>query len=44
MGQKRLGWLADLSVAFKRHRQGRSGWFIELKGDRLRVRSTELPP
>jgi hypothetical protein len=33
MGQKRLGWLADLSVAFKRHRQGRSGWFIELKNE-----------
>lgn len=37
-------WLAELSTAFKRHRQGRTGWFIELSGDRLRVRSTELPP
>jgi integrase len=37
-------WLADLSRSFKRHRQGRSGWFVEVSRDRLRVVSAELPP
>jgi integrase len=37
-------WLPDLSRAFKRHRVGRPGWFIELHRDRLRIRSRELPP
>lgn len=37
-------WLAELSTAFRRHRQGRTGWYIEVSGDRLRVRSVELPP
>lgn len=44
MGAKREGWLADLSRAFKRHRQGRSGWFLRVKRDRLRLLSDELPP
>ena len=44
MAQGRPRWLAELSAQFKRHRQGRTGWFIELSGDRLRVRSAELPP
>jgi len=43
MALDRPKWLADLSRAFKRHRQGRSGWFIELHGERLRVLSAELP-
>jgi integrase len=37
-------WLADLSRGFKRHRQGRTGWTVELMRDRLRVVSGELPP
>ena len=37
-------WLQELSSGFMRHRHGRAGWFVELTGDRLRVRSTELPP
>jgi hypothetical protein len=37
-------WLADLSRGFKRHRQGRSGWTVEVMRDRLRVVSGELPP
>jgi integrase len=44
MAASRPRWLAELSTAFKRHRQGRTGWFIEVSGDRLRVRSAELPP
>ena len=44
MAKNRPKWLAELSTGFKRHRQGRAGWFVELKGDRLRVVSTELPP
>jgi integrase len=36
-------WLTDLSAGFKRHRQGRSGWFVEVNRDRLRVVSAELP-
>jgi integrase len=37
-------WLADLSRAYKRHRQGRAGWTLEVMRDRLRVVSSELPP
>lgn len=37
-------WLADLSRSFKRHRQGRPGWIVEVMRDRLRVVSDELPP
>jgi integrase len=37
-------WLADLSRGFKRHRQGRTGWTVEVMRDRLRVVSGELPP
>jgi len=44
MALDRPKWLADLSRAFKRHRQGRTGWFVELHGERLRVLSAELPP
>jgi integrase len=36
-------WLADLSRGFKRHRQGRTGWTVEVMRDRLRVVSGELP-
>ena len=43
MALDRPEWLAELSRAFKRQRQGRSGWFVELHGERLRVLSAELP-
>jgi len=36
--------MADLSRQFKRHRQGRPGWFLRVKRDRLRLLSDELPP
>ncbi|MCT0247673.1 hypothetical protein [Synechococcus sp. CS-205] len=36
-------WLRNLSQAFKAHRLGRSGWYVELNRDRLRVVSAELP-
>ena len=44
MALDRPQWLTDLSRGFKRHRQGRSGWTVEVMRDRLRVVSTELPP
>jgi integrase len=44
MATDRQGWLADLSRQFKRHRQGRPGWFLRVKRDRLRLLSDELPP
>lgn len=44
MALSRPLWLADLSRSFKRHRQGRAGWFVEVQRDRLRVVSAELPP
>jgi integrase len=44
MAPARPTWLADLSRSFKRHRQGRPGWFLEEHRDRLRLRSDELPP
>ena len=44
MATDRQGWLADLSRQFKRHRQGRPGWFVRVKRDRLRLLSDELPP
>ena len=44
MATNRAGWLDDLSKGFKRHRQGRAGWNIEHKRDRLRVVSSEFPP
>lgn len=44
MALDRPQWLADLSRGFKRHRQGRSGWSVEVMRDRLRVVSAELPP
>ena len=37
-------WLKNLSRAFKAHRLGRSGWFLQLHRDRLRLLSAELPP
>lgn len=37
-------WQSDLSRAFKRHRAGRSGWYLQVHGDRLRLVSKELPP
>lgn len=44
MALDRPQWLADLSRGFKRHRQGRTGWTVEVMRDRLRVVSSELPP
>ncbi len=44
MATTRPRWLTDLSAQFKRHRQGRSGWFVEVNRDRLRVVTAELPP
>ena len=44
MARDRPQWLSDLSRGFKRHRQGRSGWTVEVMRDRLRVVSHELPP
>lgn len=44
MALTRPRWLADLSRSFKRHRQGRTGWTVEVMRDRLRVVSAELPP
>lgn len=44
MAGSRPTWLADLSRAFKRHRQGRPGWSVEVHRERLRVTSSELPP
>lgn len=44
MATDRPQWLADLSRGFKRHRQGRTGWTVEVMRDRLRVVSAELPP
>ena len=43
MAKDRPQWLTDLSKGFKRHRQGRTGWMVELHRDRLRVSSSELP-
>lgn len=37
-------WLSNLSRAFKAHRLGRTGWFLETNRERLRVVSAELPP
>ena len=44
MAADRPKWLAELSSGFRRHRQNRSGWFVEVNRDRLRVVSAELPP
>lgn len=44
MAADRQQWLADLSRQFKRHRQGRPGWFVEVMRDRLRIVSDEFPP
>lgn len=44
MANDRQQWLADLSRSFKRHRQGRTGWTVEVMRERLRVVSDELPP
>ena len=44
MAKDRPAWISDLSRGFKRHRGGRPGWNIEVKNDRLRVVSAELPP
>ncbi len=44
MAGDRQGWLADLSRQFKRHRQGRPGWHLRVKRDRLGLLSDELPP
>ncbi|EDY38120.1 site-specific recombinase, phage integrase family protein [Cyanobium sp. PCC 7001] len=37
-------WLRNLSRSFKQHRLGRTGWYVEVMRDRLRVVSAELPP
>lgn len=44
MASERQGWLSDLSRQFKRHRQGRPGWHLRVKRERLRLLSYELPP
>ena len=44
MASDRQLWLTDLSRQFKRHRQGRPGWFVEVMRERLRIVSDELPP
>jgi integrase len=44
MAKDRPKWLTDLSAGFKRHRQGRAGWMVEVHRERLRVSSSELPP
>jgi integrase len=44
MASDRQQWLTDLSRQFKRHRQGRPGWFVEVMRERLRIVSDELPP
>jgi integrase len=44
MASDRQQWLTDLSRQFKRHRQGRPGWFLEVMRERLRIVSDELPP
>lgn len=44
MAKARPRWLAELSSSFRRYRQGRTGWFVEVNRDRLRVVSTGLPP
>jgi len=44
VAKERARWLEDLSAGFKRHRQGRPGWFVEVMRERLRVVSDELPP
>ena len=44
MAGDRQQWLSDLSRGFKRHRNGRPGWFVRVKRDRLRLLSDELPP
>lgn len=44
MAKDRPRWLSELSTGFKRHRRGRTGWFVELHGERLRVTSAALPP
>ena len=43
MATDRPRWLAELSAQFKRHRQGRSGWYVEQNREHLRVVSAELP-
>ena len=37
-------WLTRLSKSFKAHRQGRTGWNVEVMRERLRIVSAELPP
>lgn len=37
-------WLTRLSKSFKAHRQGRTGWNVEVNRERLRVVSSEMPP
>lgn len=44
MQRRTAQWQIDLSRAFRRHRTGRTGWYLEVANDRLRLRSTELPP
>jgi integrase len=37
-------WLRNCSRAFKAHRLGRAGWFLEVHRERVRLVSAELPP
>jgi hypothetical protein len=36
-------WLRNLAKAFKTHRLGRSGWYLEINREPLRLVSAELP-
>lgn len=44
MPAARPAWIGELSSSFRRHRKGRTGWFIEIHRDRLRLSSSEFPP
>ena len=37
-------WIGELSRSFRRHRKGRTGWFLEIHRDRLRLSSSVFPP
>ena len=44
MASTRREWLSDLSRQFKRHRQGRPGWTVEVMREHLRVVACDFPP
>ncbi|KEF42080.1 MAG: hypothetical protein ER33_08135 [Cyanobium sp. CACIAM 14] len=37
-------WLRSLSLSFKAHRLGRTGWHVQQHRDKLRLLSSEFPP